>query len=57
MQYYLPVRTVMIVPEIIKLCQVSNMLQIWHLAFNDLLLPVNFGVVEILVLTRICLRL
>ena len=33
------------------------MLQIWHLDFMHFLLPVMVGVVEILVLTSICLRL
>ena len=47
----------MSVPGIFKLVRVSIMLQIWHLAFMHLLLPVKVGVVEILVLTSICLRL
>ena len=33
------------------------MLQIWHLDFMHLFLPVKVGIVEILVLTSICLRL
>ena len=47
----------MLVPGIFKLGLVSVMLQIWHLDFMQLLLPVKVGVVEILVLTSICLRL
>ena len=47
----------MLVPGIFKLGRVSIMLQIWHLDFMHFLLPVKVGVVEILVLTSICLRL
>ena len=47
----------MLVSGIFKLGRVSIMLQIWHLDFMHLLLPVKVGVVEILVLTSICLRL
>ena len=46
----------MLVPGIFKLGRVSIMLQIWHLDFMHFL-PVIVGVVEILVLTSICLRL
>ena len=37
------------VPGILKLGRVSIMLQIWLLYFMHLLLPVKFGIVEILV--------
>ena len=47
----------MLVLGIFKLGLVSTMLQIWHLDFMHFLLPVMVGVVEILVLTSICLRL
>ena len=47
----------MSVPGIFKLGQVSTMLQMWHLDFMHILLPVKIGVVEILALTSICLRL
>ena len=47
----------MSVPGIFKLDRVSNTLQIWHLDFMHFLLPVKVSVVEILVLTSICLRL
>ena len=47
----------MLVPGIFKLGRVSNMLQIWHLDFMHFFLPVMVGVVEILVLTSICLSL
>ena len=47
----------MLVPGIFKLGRVSIMLQIWHLGFMHFLLPVMVGVVEILVLTSICLML
>ena len=47
----------MSVPGIFKLGRVSIMLQIWHLDLMHFLLPVKVGVVEILVLTSICLRL
>ena len=47
----------MLVPGIFKLGRVSIMLQIWHLDFMLFFLPVMVGVVEILVLTSICLRL
>ena len=47
----------MLVPGIFKLGRVSTMLQIWHLDFMHFFLPVIVGVVEILVLTSICLRL
>ena len=57
LQYYLPGRMVMLVPGIFKLCRVSIMLQIWHIDFMNFLPPVMVGVVEILVLTSICLRL
>ena len=45
----------MLVPGIFKLGRVSTMLQIWHLDFMHFLLPVEVGVVEILVLMIICL--
>ena len=45
----------MLVPGIFKLGRVSIMLQIWHLDFMHFLLPVMVDVVEILVLTSICL--
>ena len=44
----------MLVTGIFKLGRVSIMLQIWHLDFMHLLLPVKVGVAEILVLTSIC---
>ena len=44
-------------PGIYKLGRVSIMLQIWYLDFMHFLVPVKVGVVEILVLTSICLRL
>ena len=47
----------MLFPDIFKLGRVSTMLQIWHLDFMHFLLPVMVGVVEILVLTSICIRL
>ena len=47
----------MLVPDIFKLGRVSIMLQIWHLDFMLFFLLVKVGVVEILVLTSICLRL
>ena len=47
----------MLVPVIFKLGRVSLKLQIWHLDFMHFFLPVMVGVVEILVLTSICLRL
>ena len=47
----------MLVPGIFKIGRVSIMLQIWNLDFMHFLLPVMVGVVEILVLTSICLRL
>ena len=47
----------MLVPGIFKLGRVSIMLQIWHLDFMHLLLPVMVGMAKILVLTSICLRL
>ena len=47
----------MLVPGIVKLGRVSIKLQIWHLDFMHFFLPVMVGVVEILVLTTICLRL
>ena len=47
----------MLVPGIFKQGRMSIMLQIWHLDFMHFLLPVMVGVVEILVLTSICLRL
>ena len=46
----------MLVPGIFKLGRVLIMLQIWHLDLMYFLLPVMVGVVEILVLTSICLR-
>ena len=42
-------------PGVFKLGRVSIILTIWHLAIMDLMLPVYVGVVEILVLTSICL--
>ena len=45
----------MFVPGIFKLGRVSIMLQIWHLDYMHFLLPVEVGVVEILVLTSICI--
>ena len=47
----------MLVTCIFILGHLSIMLQIWHLDFMHVLLPVMVGVVEILVLTSICLRL
>ena len=47
----------MLVPGIFKLGRVSIMLQIWHLDFMHFVLPAMVGVVEILVLTSICIRL
>ena len=47
----------MLVPCIFTLGLVSITLQIWHLDFLHVSLPVMVGVVEILVLTSICLRL
>ena len=47
----------MLVPGIIKLGRVPIMLHIRHLDFMHFLLSVKVGVVEILVLTSICLRL
>ena len=47
----------MLVPGIFKLVRVSIMLQIWHPDFMHFVLPVRVGVVEIIVLTSICLRL
>ena len=47
----------MLVPGILKLGRVSIMLQNWHLDVMHVLLLVMVGVVEILVLTIICLRL
>ena len=47
----------MLVAGMFKLGRVSIMLQILHLDFMHFLLPVMVGVVEILVLTSICLRL
>ena len=47
----------MLFPGIFKQVRVSIILQIWHLDFTHFLLPVMVGVVEILVLTSICLRL
>ena len=47
----------MLVPGIFKLGRVSIMSQILHLNYMHFLLPVKIGVVEILVLTSICLRL
>ena len=47
----------MLVHGIFKLGRLSIMLQIWHLYFMHFLLPVKIGVVEILVITSICLWL
>ena len=47
----------MSLPGIFKLGRVSIMLQILHLGIMHFLLPVKVSVVEILVLTSICLRL
>ena len=47
----------MSIPGSFKLGRVSIMLKIWHLDFMPFFLPVKVGVVEILVLTSICLRL
>ena len=47
----------MSVPGIFKLGRLSILLQIWHLAFKHFFSPVKAGVVEILVLTSICLKL
>ena len=43
--------------SIFKLERVSIMLNIWHLDFMHFLLPGKVGVVEIRVLTSICLKL
>ena len=47
----------LLVPGIIKLCQVTIMLQIWHLVFMHFLIPVNAGAVEIHDFTKICMML
>ena len=47
----------MLIPGILRLGRVSIMLQIWHLYFMHFFSPVKVGVVEILVLTSICLTL
>ena len=47
----------MLATGIFKLGRMSIMLRIWHLDFMHFLLPVMVGVVEILVLTSICLRM
>ena len=47
----------MLVPGIMKLGRVSIMPQIWHMDYMQCLFSVKVGVVEILVLTSICLRL
>ena len=47
----------MLVPGIFKVDRVSIMLQILHLDFMHFFLPVKIGVVEILVISSICLRL
>ena len=46
----------MSVPGIFKQGWMSIMLQFCHMDFMNFLLPVEVGVVEILVLTSICLR-
>ena len=47
----------MLVHGIFKLGRMSIMLHVWHLDFMHFFLPVMVGVVEILVLTSICLTL
>ena len=46
----------MSVPGVFKLVRVSIMSQSWHLPFMHYLLPEMVGLVEVLVLTNICLR-